>query len=271
MVKIFVLGADRQAAISLASAYPQHSVVFASDQPIVDGSDLGNVSMMFATPAQAATLADKFDDVIALCPRWIQRDYGLTTTFARLQQTIPGHLLPVDDKLPSSGPWIVKGDRRHRPDAPLVGDSEDLADITDLNDCGLVYQPYTKAQSTVMAIGRRHDSGAIQVGLVEVLEERFFYDVILQAGETVAAPDILEASLRVLEALDHRGFFTLNWLRTGDGLKLSSFRPVPRAAFQTFLRGGVDLLGQASGVQVAAPGLRFVANPHYVSYKRLTP
>ena len=94
--------------------------------------------------------------------------------------------------------------------------------------------------------------------------------MILQAGETVDEPEVLRASLEVLDALDHRGFFTLNWLRIDEGLRLSSLRPVPRAVFRSFLQGGIDLLGVAATTKVVAPKVRFIADPTYVSYERLS-
>ena len=91
-----------------------------------------------------------------------------------------------------------------------------------------------------MAIGRR--GHGTQLGCIQIFDERFFWDNILQAGEAVHVPDVAAATLHILDALDHWGFFTLNWLRTAHGLRLSSLRPVPRAIFQMFRCGGLDLL-----------------------------
>jgi hypothetical protein len=118
-----------------------------------------------------------------------------------------------------------------------------------------------------LAIGRR--TQGTQLGCVQVFDERYFWDNILQAGETVEAPDVATATLEILDALDHRGFFSLNWLRTTQGLRLSSLRPVPRAVFQMLRRGGVDLLEHSAGTRIAKAGLRMVAMPTYVSYRRL--
>jgi hypothetical protein len=270
MTTILALGAEKQAATSLACAYPDCAVVFASDRDILDGSDLANVRMIHAVPSDANNLAVSADHVVPLCPRWLPDDHALSRVFARLQRALPGCALPVHTRLPSSGQWIVKGDRWRRPDAPLSGDAPALADVTDPHGCGLVFQPFRKAHATIMAIGRRERAGGIHIGIVNVLQERFFRDVILQAAETIDAPEVLQASLEVLDTLDHRGCFTLNWLRTDDGLKLSSFRPVPRAIFQSFLRGGVDVLRPAMTVKVVAAGKRLIAAPTYVPYQRLS-
>jgi hypothetical protein len=267
MLDIVALGAEAQAATSLASAYPDHGVTFVSDRDILDGSDLANVHMVLAKPADRAKFAA--GHVVPLCPRWADAEAALSEIFARLERELPGRALPVFTEPGSHGRWMVKGDRWHRPDNPLSGTAQELADIVDAHGCGLVYQPSVEVEATIMAIGRRLGPGAVLLGIVRVLDERFFRDVVLQAGETIDAPNVVAASLDVLDVLDHRGFFTLNWLRTGEGLRLSSFRPVPRAIFQIFRRGGIDLLQPASSVKTTAAGLRFIADPHYVSFERL--
>jgi hypothetical protein len=269
MSTIVALGAEKHAATSLALAYPECDVVFVSDCDILDGGDLHNVRMIRADPGEMPVLSAEVDHAVPLCPRWIGEDYALSRTFERLERLLPGCCLPVQTGFPSRGEWMVKGDRWHRPDAPISGNFRHVADVTDVHDCGLIYQRYCNPEGTIIVVGRRQDPGAVLFGIIKVLEERFFRDVILQAGETINAGDIAELSLNILDALDHRGFFTLNWLRTSDGPKLSSVRPVPRAVFQTFRRGGVDLLGAASTVKVVPPGLRFIADPTYTSFARL--
>jgi hypothetical protein len=225
--------------------------------------------MVLGTPRDKATLAAGADLIVPLCPRWTDGDTALSTVVARLRSQFSSRVLPVFANATSQGRWMVKGDRWHRPDNPLSGTAEELADVADPHGCGLVYQPYCDASTTVMTIGRRDGPGAVLLGVVSVFDERFFRDAILQAAETIDAPDVMQSSLDVLDALDHRGFFTLTWLRAADGLQLSSFRPVPRAIFGTFRRGGVDLLGPASTVRLVPAGLRLIANPHYVSFERL--
>ena len=72
MSDITVLGAELQAATSIAGAYPERAVTFVSDQAILDGSDLANVSMTFGKPEDRAMLTRDARDVIALCPRWLE-------------------------------------------------------------------------------------------------------------------------------------------------------------------------------------------------------
>jgi hypothetical protein len=268
MATIVALGAEKQAASSLALAYPDDTVVFVSDCDILDGADLANVRMVRATPADAAELTRDAERVVLLCPRWLPNAHALSSVLDRLRGT--GRCLGFSGELPDSGRWVVKGDRWHRPDAPLSGEARELTHIADDHGCGLIFQPFCQSMGTVMAIGRRGRAGACLIGLVEVLQERFFRNDILQAGETIDDPETLAASLQVLDMLDHRGYFTLNWLRTKEGLKLSSLRPVPRAVFRSFLRADLDLLGEVSELKRAQPGVRFSAYPTYVSYQRLS-
>jgi hypothetical protein len=269
MTDIVVLGAEVQAASSIACAYPDRAVTFVSDHDILDGSDLVNVRMVLAKPADRAAFAEAADHVVPVCPRWIAptRVLSLSRLFDRIESHFPGRMLPVYSNPGEQGRWILKGDLWHRPDVPLTGTAQQLADVTDTHGCGIVYQELCDLSATIMAIGRREHG--VYLGCVQVYDERFFWDNILQAGETVDAPDVVAASLETLDALDHHGFFTMNWLRTSHGLRLSSLRPVPRAVFQMFQREGVDLLENPLGLKLVRAGLRFVAAPTYVSFERL--
>ncbi len=269
MADITVLGAERQAATSIAGAYPERAVTFVSDKTILDGADLPNVSMTYGEPEDRAMWMRNAGDVIALCPRWLepQSTASLSQLFGEIERGFPGLMLPVFDRPHAEGRWILKGDRWHRPDAPLSGPWQQLADVTDPHGCGLVYQAWAESTATVMAIGRR--ARGTQLGCVRIFDERFFWDNILQAAETIDAPDIVKASLEILDALDYRGYFSLNWLRSAQGLRLSSLRPVPRAVFRLFRKGGIDLLLDSAGVHTANAGLRMVAMPTYVSYRSL--
>lgn len=271
MANVLVLGAEAQGASSLAGAYPEHAVTFVSDAEIVDGSDLPNVRMVFASPQDRETLVTRADYVVPLSARWMEPQAAppLSRIFAELERHLPGRMLPVFARPGQHGHWIVKGDRWHRPDLPLSGLAEQLHDVTDVHGCGVVYQPQVEALATIMVIGRRERG--IQFGCIRVLDERFFWDNILQAAETIDAADVVAASLALLDALDLRGYFTLNWLRSKDGLRLSSLRPVPRAVFRMFRYGGVDLLDDSKGTKLVRAGLRMVATPTYVSFQRLRP
>jgi hypothetical protein len=270
MADIVVLGAEAQAATSIACAYPERTITFASNEEILDGTDLPNVRMVFAKPQDWERLCHTAVQTVPLCPRWLlpHAAISLSRVFERLERCSPGLMLPIFDRPTAKGRWIIKGDRWHRPDAPVSGSLQQLEDVADPHGCGLVYQPLCKITRTIMAIGRR--GYGTQLGCVRIFDERFFWDNILQAGETVDDPDVTAATLQVLDAIDHQGFFTLNWLRTEYGLKLSSLRPIPRAVFQMFRCGGVNLLNDVPGVKVVRAGLQMIAAPTYVSYRKLT-
>jgi hypothetical protein len=269
MADVLVLGAEAQAASSIACAYPDRAITFVSDHDILDGADLPNVRLMRANPAEGAALSQSAVCVVPLCPRWLPAGASLPLSqlFERVDRKFPGRMLPVLMRPGEQGRWILKGDRWHRPDAPLSGTAQQLEDASDPHGCGLVYQPMSVASATIMSIG--HRGTATQLGCVQVFDERFFWDNVLQAGETVDAPDVVAASVDILDALNYQGYFTMNWLRTDGGLRLSSMRPVPRAIFQMFRKGGVDLLEAASRLKVVSAGLRMIAVPTYASFQRL--
>jgi hypothetical protein len=270
MTDVFVLGAETQAASSLACAYPDFAVTFVSDHDVVDGWNLPNVQMLYATPLERAKFSLPGVNVVPLCPRWVDPNTSLPLSrlFERVECDFPGRMVPVFSRPGGQGKWAVKGDHRHRPDAPLAGTARELDDIADVHGCGLVYQPFCNVSATILAVG--HRGAATQLGCVQVFDERFFWDNILQAGETVDTPDVVAASLEILDALEHRGFFTFNWLRTDSGLRLSSLRPVPRAVFRMFRKSGIDLLDSASATRIVPAGLYMIAAPTYVSYQRLS-
>jgi hypothetical protein len=272
MTEVLVLGAEAQAATSIACAYPERTVTFVSDDAILDGSDLPNVRMLLAKPADREMLMQGVgQQLVPLCPRWLAQEAGLplSRVFEKVEHHYPGRMLPVRDRPGADGRWIVKGDYRHRPDVPLSGMSQQLEDVTDPHGCGLVYQPLIEASATIMAIGRRGQG--TQLGCIQIFDERFFWDNILQAGEAVHVPEVVAATLHILDTLDHWGFFTFNWLRTSHGVRLSSLRPVPRAIFQMFRCGGLDLLDDPPGVKVLRAGLRMIATPTYVSFRSVSP
>lgn len=270
MNRIVALGAEMQAASSLAVAHTGRNVLFVSDQDVLDGWDIPNVQFRRATPDSWPRLVEPGDLPVPLCSRWLPKEnWSLTTILPRAAAALGDEwVLPVQNHPGSAGHWMVKGDRWHRPDSPMSGPAGDLVEVTDTHGCGLVYQPRTAIDGTVMAIGRRTREGTV-LGLFRVFDERFFRITILQAAESIADRSLTALSLAVLDALDHAGFFTLNWLLTREGPRLSSFRPVPRAAFGAFARGGLDPLSPPRGVSELGAGLRFVAQPHYASYTRL--
>jgi hypothetical protein len=167
------------------------------------------------------------------------------------------------------GTWRLKGDLFHRPDAPLIGTAAELDDVVDVHGCGLAYQREIAARGNFLVMGLRRGSGRVTLGVLELLAERFFRIDVIQAAEIVNRPDLVELSLAALDILDHAGYFSLAWLDTDDGLRLTSFRPVLRAGLLSLRAAGADLLAEPEGVCVARGGHRFVAYPHYSSYRGL--
>ncbi len=264
MTEIVLLGAEVQAATSLAAAYPLRRFLFVSDAPVLDGWDLPNVRFRRAGPSDwRAAPAD-----IAVCPRWIAEDgrRSLSALMERIAARLPDAVLPVRPEAGRDGRWVGKGDRWHRPDAPLAGTASDLAAAEAPPGCGLVFQPFVEASARVMAIGRRAAGGALAIGLFHVHEERFFRDAIVQAAETIDAPDLVDLSAEALDAADLAGHFTLNWLMTEGGWRLSSVRPVLRGVCSAFRRADIDLLQEPVDAAIVAPGLKFVSRPAYASY-----
>lgn len=278
---IALLGAEKQAATSFALAWPQRRFIFVSDQRVIDGWDLPNLDFLAAGPPDLPRLRQEMDcGFLPLCARWLDRQtewpgnllgsFALSRVLPWLAGRFPGLVLPVWPRPPAGEPWLAKGDLGHRPDAVLAGASRADLPPPQANGMGLVFQPYLEGATTYLVIGGRADDGSMGLAVLLVHQEAFGREDFLLAAESVADPGLIERSLALLKALDHRGLFTLNWLRLGEQVVLSSLRPLPRAAMGLLRRGGVDCLDLAgSGLQVAPAGLRLSAEYHYCSYQEL--
>jgi hypothetical protein len=267
---VFVLGAEAQAASSLALAFPKRRFVFVSDCAVIDGWDLPNVRMVHGEPQEVFRFAAK-GEVIALSPRWLEdpEATSLSRLLPLIEERLPGTILPLLP-LPVGGVTaMAKGNLWHRPDHPLSGTAQQLADLGDPHGCGLVYQEMVASRGTMMAIGRRTRDDALAMGVFRVLSERFFRIDLVQAAESAAAPDLARRSREVLAALSWEGWFTLNWVLSDRGPRLSSFRPVPKSVFRCFRAAGIDLLARPIADTLLPAGLRMVARPHYAEFQWL--
>jgi hypothetical protein len=270
MTRIVALGAETQAASSLALANPGRDILLVSDETVLDGWDLAHVRFQAATPVGWPALVSRDDLVVPLCSRWLPAEnWSLSRTLRIAAETIGAdRVLPVARQVSSAGIWQAKGDRWHRPDMPVYGPASEIRDTGDLHGCGLVFQERVDISATILTMGRFGPDGA-SLGVFRVFEERFFRQVILQAAESTDDPEIVERSIHLASRFAHDGFLTFNWVVTGGRRCLTSIRPAPRAAFGLFRRGGIDLLEAPAGTTVLRAGLRLVAQPHYSSYKRL--
>lgn len=269
--RIVLLGAEKQAATSAALAYPERQFRFVSDQPVLDGWDLPNVTFTHGTPGNVSL--EPGEQAIALCPRWLPaaEQKPLSEVLPYLAEAVPGHVLPVSSTPIPGQPCIVKGDRWHRPDGTITGTDLDPADVGDPYGCGTLYQPLWPAEQNILVVGR-HRFGAYALASFRVHSESSARDDVLAAGETVdmEAGDLQQMTLVAVGLLDHTGPFAMNWLRRGSEYRLTSFRPAPRAVLGTLRKAGIDLLTPPpDGLQVAPPGLKFVLDITYTSYRRL--
>jgi hypothetical protein len=276
---IGLLGADKQAAVSAALAWPERSFLFVSDERVIDGWDLPNVKACRARPDQRPALAAAIHWV-PLCARWrparlpgVENSLGnfsLHAVMDALARQFGNVVLPVRLLRPAQGACMVKGNYWHRPDAPVWGDIATLAEVHDPYGSGIVYQSFWPRQRHYLATGRRLGPGAVELAVLAIYAEVCARDDILGAGETVRHDVITRLTLAMLDALDQRGFFTFNWLERDGDVRLTSVRPVPRAVFRTFRRAGWDSFAPwRAGVHVAPPGLKFTVDIHYSSYEPL--
>src|SRR5262249_50677733 len=148
---------------------------------------------------------------IVLDPRWFvctgrdAGDFALSSAMDRLSKRFPDYVLPVSTRPLKQG-WILKGDLYHRPDAVLEG--EGPAEVADPHGCGSVYQPRLSMVTTVLVMGYRSNAARCALGAVRMHSEAFAREDFLIAGESTEATWIEEKSRRVLDVLDHVGYFS---------------------------------------------------------------
>src|SRR5688500_9400036 len=113
--RIVLLGAEKQAATSAALAHPERQFRFVSDQPVLDGWDLPNVTFTHGTPGNVPL--GPGEQAVVLCPRWLPaaEQKPLSAVLPFLAEALPDHVLPVSPTPFAGRPCIVKGDRFHRP------------------------------------------------------------------------------------------------------------------------------------------------------------
>lgn len=275
------LGADKQAAVSAALAWPEKQFLFVTDSPVADGWDLPNVRFLAGSPKGIRPWLRRPGVLwVPLCGRWatpelaqpvnLLSSHSLSRTLPFLGTLFADVVLPVSSTPMSGTKQIIKGNAWHRPDATLVSDDFAAQHVTDPYDCGLLYQPYWSWKRLLVATGwRTRDSVALAV--VHILSEVCARDDVIGAGQTIHQPRIAELTVSMLEALGHTGFFTLNWLERDEEVRLSSLRPIPRALFRTFRRAGFDPFAPNGhrGIHLAPANLKFVVDITYTSYQPL--
>ena len=273
---VILAGAEKQAATSLAMAYPEKRFLFLTDIPVIDGWDLPNVTIQACTKEALLERLDSLSGkVITLDSRWTEALNGkhnqspwdgTSAAMDRFRAILPEVVLPLTPA-PTTPKWILKGDLFHKPDATLIGETGKTDIPVDTHECHFRFQPYIEQATSYVFTGLASKGEVDGGGLVQVYRETVARQDWLLAGETVNEPAILDASQQLLRETNHDGSFTFNWLRNATGIHLSSFRPVPKAIFGSLREAGVDLF--LSEKKIAGPGHKFVADFHYSSYERL--
>ena len=186
---------------------------------------------------------------------------------AQLAKTFSNWVLPVSN-FPLQESWVLKGDLFHRPDAILDGEGGLCTESLDPYGCGNVYQRRLQITATILSMGYRTDTDNCAVGVVRVHSEAFAREDFLIAGESIEEYHVENGTRLILDALNYNGYFSMNWVIVAGGhLWMTSFRPVPRALFQLFRAGGIDLLEEPPGRTTLKPGRRFIVDYHYASYR----
>lgn len=279
--KIVLLGAEKQAAISIAMAYPKEEFIFVSSESIICGWNLKNIA---AVIANLNLYEEKKGDLkICLSSDWthclgdshhcITENFKLYDILAFLNAQFPNHVLPVFENptMLSGKDWIIKGDSTHKPDMVIVG-NEKTADLTlESNTQRLVYQELIEHDTNIIVTGRRNEAKGIALGALKIHQEGFGREAFLLSGETFQNKLLLTLIEDMLVSLDYVGFFTFNVIKQDSKFLITSFRPILRAACKTLLSSGVDLINfDDCSRKWADSGKKFITEVDYNEFQYLT-
>ncbi|MEM7144553.1 MAG: hypothetical protein AAF591_05430 [Verrucomicrobiota bacterium] len=282
MSRVGLLGAERQAAVSFAESWPEKRFTFVTEQAVCDGWDLENVEIVWGSVGQEIEgMSDRQIKVIPLCGEWLaatggQPDngigsFGLYDVLGYLSGEFDEYVLGVTREPPPDVEWVLKGDLRHRPDMAISGrPAEAMLYLDDPYGCGSLFQRKVETSTCYLVTGYREERDSVDLSVLKVHQEAFYREDFLLAAETVRDDELVELSVAMLDAIDQRGYFSMNWLGAAEGKLLTSLRPFPRAVFPVFAECGLNLVDRkSSGVNVVPAGIKLIGSANYSSYKEM--
>lgn len=277
--QIVLIGAEKQSAVSIALAYPESTFLFVSAEPIIDGWDLRNVTITsykkfiseYTDQSQIHILNSKFYTAFFSLNGL---KYSLSAVFSALSPDFGSYLLPIFNnvsEIRDEGNFIIKGDLFHKQDATEIINNKFRMFSEDIFGCNYIFQRHISSECTYMAIGNRNSSGGVMLSVFRIHRESNAREDVVLAGETITSKLMADISIKMVQKIDYTGLFTFNWIENQGELKLTSFRPEPKAVFQTLRKEGYDLLNYIGKDHVISKsGLKFIANINYTSYSSIS-
>ncbi|MCG8613302.1 MAG: hypothetical protein MI864_22555 [Pseudomonadales bacterium] len=283
-INFIIAGAEKQAATSIAQAYPEKQFLFLTDVDVIDGWDLANVTIEHCAPSNMTekydadlfhspsgnTITCSFEPrIVRLCSRWAVTPFRLSESIATLPEALADFVLPVLDT-PSVDweKWQLKGNLFHKPDAPLIGNTGIDDPPEDVYGCEFQYQEHIQdVQGHYFITGWYGNPTQYSLGTFKTHRESFGREDLLVACETVSEPTLENRCLKLLEKINWNGFVTLNLLSTPEGFRVSSIRPYPKAVFGIMKQAGLSLLTPSGRSRFAEEGLKLLGEITYTSYE----
>ena len=274
-----LLGAEKQAAVSFAAAYPRRTFMFVTDQAVVDGWDLANVHIRHICLGKLNTLSETAA-YLSLSTRytsvsWSERLQVTSESnfqvLSRVYRLFPEISLCItkDFSRFAATLFVVKGDLWHKPDGLQTVKAGHDAVPADIFNCGLFYQEFVPGAQRLIPTGSARN-GKLQHAVVRIYRESIAREEHILAAETIADERISELTTLISKELGYEGLFTFGWVRSGERLFLTSVRPTPAPLAALLKQAGVDLLDPEKSVaDAAAPGFKMIGNIHYTSYQPL--
>ena len=281
MFDFILLGAEKQSATSFALSYPDKKFLFLSDQKVVDGWDLPNVTIKHSTAnGLEATCANYSGTYISLstkstsksiAPGFISEKQSCFDKLNHVYKAFPDISLVLTknfSEIPSKT-FLVKGDFWHKPDAQQTVKAGNDEVPKDVYGCGYFYQELVDVEEKYISTGRA-EQGNLHLGLFKLHRESIAREEYVLAAETISDEQLLSLTKSILNYLKHEGFFTLTWICSKGRLFLTSIRPEPKALILTLKKAGIDLVDLKPGIEeIANAGFKMIGGINYSSYQPL--
>lgn len=240
-----LLGAEKQAATSIALAYPQKTFIGITDVRVVDGWDVPNLQFQFAKPGEIELATGA--QIHYLCQRYaFSNSSHLDESVLSLSQVSAilkskgFHEFLYVERTPNELSR-VKGDLWRKPNQVATATQPD--DIVEEHSGGYVFQRLLKnCAKTYIVTGNQSPTGCV-LGVVEILREGFSREQAILAAQVVRNDAVKKLVKTAVGLLELRGTFTATVVETHDGaLCVTSVRRTIRGVANLLLKSGMDVL-----------------------------
>lgn len=257
-----LIGAEEQAALSFAEAYPELIFLLVTNEKIIDGWDLPNVKIEqfkkeYLYETNTIVIDSKYFGTNHL---YSYRDLVNKFTDSTLFLDAVASFEPYKS-------YVVKGNRCHKMDALQIIEGQELLSSSSLfEDQDVVLQNWFDHDECFKVFGFIKDPDNYFISCWKIDQESVARKQYILSAESVDL--ILSESFTNELILNMEGFFNLTVLVSNKEMKISSIRKEPLPFIKTIRKEGIDLLN-ISGKVILKPGCKMMGEITYNEYEEL--